>query len=170
MPNEEADETNMINEVTGDILLTEADVIAHGVAPNDSFDHDLALSLRKQWPAMYKDFRHYCKVSHPKEGSLWTWATVDHKRIVNLFTQHGDYSGAGKPGKAETKYINSALRELRHLIETEHFGSIALPKIGTGVGGLDWEEVKPLIEKHLGDLNIPIYIYTTYHSGQKATE
>lgn len=160
----------MLKEVTGDILLTDADVIVHGVAPNDHFDHDLSLSLKEQWPAMYKDFRHFCKVSHPKEGSLWTWATVNNKRIVNLFTQSGDYSGSGKPGKAELKYINHALREFKALAKEEHFNSLAMPKIGTGVGGLDWEEVEPLIIKHLGDLDIPIYIYTTYHSGLKAQE
>lgn len=160
----------MLKEVSGDILLTEADVIIHGVAPNDHFDHDLSLSLKEQWPAIYKDFRHFCKVSHPKEGSLWTWATVGNKRVVNLFTQSGDYSGAGKPGKAQPKFINSALREPKVLAVAENFRSLAMPKIGTGVGGMDWSDVEPLIIKHLDDLNIPIYVYTTFHSGEKAQE
>jgi hypothetical protein len=42
--------------------------------------------------------------------------------------------------------------------------------LATGVGGLSWEEVYPLIQQHLGELNIPIYIYTTYHKGQVAPE
>jgi hypothetical protein len=45
-----------------------------------------------------------------------------------------------------------------------------LPRLATGVGGLAWEEVKPLIEQHLGSLDVPIMVYTTYHAGQKATE
>ena len=48
-----------LKEVAGDILLTKADMVAHGVAPNDGYANGLALSLRQQWPAMYKDFRHY---------------------------------------------------------------------------------------------------------------
>ena len=56
----------MIQYVSGDILLTEAEGIAHGVAPNDDFKQGLALSLRERWPAMYKDFRHFCHTQHPK--------------------------------------------------------------------------------------------------------
>jgi len=62
----------MLKEVTGDILLTKAVAVAHGVAPNDNFASGLALSLREHWPAMYKDFRHYCQTVTPKPGELWT--------------------------------------------------------------------------------------------------
>ena len=41
----------MIKEVHGDILLTSAQAIAHGVAPNDHFDRGLALSLRENYPS-----------------------------------------------------------------------------------------------------------------------
>jgi hypothetical protein len=47
----------MLREVAGDILLTKAEALAHGVAPNDNFANGLALALRERWPAMYKDFR-----------------------------------------------------------------------------------------------------------------
>jgi hypothetical protein len=36
--------------------------------------------------------------------------------------------------------------------------------------GLDWEEVKPLLDKHLGDLGSPVYIYVTYQKGVKTDE
>ena len=36
--------------------------------------------------------------------------------------------------------------------------------------GLKWDEVKPLIEKQLGELRIPVYVYTTYQKGVKANE
>ncbi len=58
----------MIQEVSGDILLSSAQAIAHGVAPNDHFDSGLALALREKWPAMAKDFRHFAHQSHPKPG------------------------------------------------------------------------------------------------------
>ncbi len=63
----------MIHEVQGDILLSKAQVIVHGVAPNDHFDNGLALSLRERWPAMVKEFRHYCQTTHPKVGGGWLW-------------------------------------------------------------------------------------------------
>ena len=58
----------MITRVRGDILLSDAQAIAHGVAPHDHFNQGLALSLRKRHPAMAKDFRHYCHQQNPKAG------------------------------------------------------------------------------------------------------
>ncbi len=160
----------MISEVAGDILLTQAQAIAHGVAPNDPFQSGLAHQLRERWPAMYKDFRHYCQTQHPKPGELWAWMSADGKRIINLFTQEAAYDHGAKPGKASVQHIGHALRALRRLAESERFSSVALPRLATGVGGLAWSEVAPLLRQHLDDLGVPVIVYTTYHAGQKATE
>lgn len=161
-------ESKMIHEVEGDILLTTAEAIAHGVAPADPFHHGLALSLRERWPAMTKDFRHWSHGSHPKPGEAWLWSGVDG-RIVCLLTQ--DEAGhGGHPGKATLPNVNHALKALRKIIEDEGLRSIALPRLATGVGGLDWAEVRPLLDHHLSGLDADIYVYTTFHSGVKANE
>ena len=159
----------MIYEVEGDILLSKAALIAHGVAPGDHFNHGLALALRENWPSLAKDCRHYCQTAHPKAGTLFMWHG-HHVHIASLFTQEAAYDHGSKPGVAHTEYVNHALRELRKEIEREKYSSLALPKIATGVGRLKWEDVLPLVEKNLGDLSIPIYIYTTYHKGMAANE
>lgn len=160
----------MIRYVSGDILLSNAQAIAHGVAPNDDFGQGLAHALRDNMPAMYKDFRHFCHTAHPKSGSLWTWGGAEGPRIVALFTQDGDYGHGGKPGKATTAHVNHALKELAKEVRREGWTSLALPRLATGVGGLDWQDVKPLLEHHLGDLGIPVVVYDTYHPGQSADE
>ncbi len=161
----------MLKEVQGDILLSGAKTIVHGVAPNDPFSQGLALALREKAPALYKDFRHYCQSQHPAPGSLWTWAGADGVRIVNLFTQQAvEGHHGGKPGRASVSNVAHALKALRQLADKEDLQSIALPKLATGVGGLSWDEVNPLITQHLGDLKIPVYVYTVYHAGQKASE
>ena len=45
-----------------------------------------------------------------------------------------------------------------------------MPRLATGVVGLEWGDVEPLIEKHLGDLEIPVIIYETYDKDKKAAE
>lgn len=160
----------MIHEVEGDILLTKAQAIAHGVAPNDHFDHGLALALRENWPALAKDFRHYSHQTHPKPGEIWTWGGVGGVRIYNLMTQDGEIGHGTKPGKASDATVNHCLKRLRHELEKGEVKSLAIPKLATGVGGMTWDHVKPLIHQHLGDLPIPIYVYTTYHKGQAANE
>ena len=160
----------MIHHVSGDILLSKAKALAHGIAPNDPFSSGLALSLRQHWPAMYKDFRHFCQTNHPKTGTAWIWSGANGQTIVNLLTQEAAYGQGGKPGKATLENVNHALRELRRLIETEKFISLALPRLATGVGGLDWKDVEPLIARHLGDLPVTVHIYTTYQIGVAAPE
>ena len=160
----------MIREVHGDILLSSAQAIAHGVSPNDNFGQGLALSLRERWPAMYKDFRHYCHTAHPKTGELWVWAGADGKRIVNLMTQEAAYGHGERPGEATVPNVNHALRALARLIEAEQITSIALPRLATGVGRLQWEQGRPLIDEHLGALPASVYLYTLYEKGVHASE
>jgi len=163
----------MIHEVSGDILLSSAQAVAHGVAPNDPFHSGLALALREKWPAMYKDFRHYCQTSHPKAGTMWAWAGVGEHgpmRIVALLTQEGGYDHGAKPGPASVSNINHALKDLHAWVESEKIQSLAVPKLCTGVGGMAWEAVSPLIRQHFGTVKIPVYVYSTYHKGMKATE
>lgn len=164
----------MIREVAGDILLSQSDAIAHGVAPFDHFNHGLALSLRERFPAMAKDFRHYCQQSHPKPGEVWFWGGADNDggsaRIINLLTQEPSEGASGIPGKASLHNVNHALKLLAGLIAREKLASIALPRLATGVGGLLWADVLPLIETHLGALDATVIIYTSYQKGVRANE
>jgi O-acetyl-ADP-ribose deacetylase (regulator of RNase III) len=98
------------------------------------------------------------------------WGGAEGARIINLFTQEASYDHGAKPGKATVEHVNHALRELHKFMETEKFTSLALPCLATGVGGLDWEEVSPLINKHLDSLNVPIYVYVSYQKGIAAKE
>ena len=160
----------MIHKVQGDILLSGASAIAHGVAANDPMDQGLARQLREQWPAMHKDFHHWCHQQHPKPGAAWMWGGVGGVRIVNLLTQEGGYGHGSKPGRATGSNVRHALRALKKMAGREGFDSVALPRLATGVGGLEWNDVAPILDAELGDLGIPVYVYTTYSAGQKADE
>ena len=159
----------MIHDVAGGILLTNAEAIAHGVSPNDHFDAGLALDLRELWPSMAKDYRHCARQSHPKPRELWTYRNVEGRTVFNLLTQEGDHASSSS-GRATTANVNHALRRLRHEVETSGVKSLALPKLATGTGGLSWDVVRPLIDHHLGDLPIPVFVYSTFHKGQQAVE
>jgi O-acetyl-ADP-ribose deacetylase (regulator of RNase III) len=163
----------MIHEVSGDILKSRAPVIAHGVAPNDNFHTGLALQLRERFPAMYKDFRHYCQSTHVKPGELWAWSGVGPDgpiQIVALLTQDGGYEQGNKPGRARADSVNHALKNLHKWIEQEKPAAVALPRLATGVGGMDWKDVSPMIKQHLGTLKVPVLVYAEYHKGVEAKE
>lgn len=162
----------MIKEVSGDILLSKAQAIAHGVAPHDHFENGLALSLRQDYPSMVKDFRHWCHQTNPKPGGAWIWSGADGVRVINLLTQEPStaHNHSGHPGPATLQHVNHALRELKQIVEKEELKSVAIPRLATGVGGLDWKDVKPLIQNTFGDSNTTVYVYATFVKGQAAEE
>ncbi|MFO0705803.1 MAG: macro domain-containing protein [Nitrospira sp.] len=160
----------MIKEVTGDLLLSKAAAIAHGIAPHDDFKQGLALSLREHWPGMYKDFRHYCQTYNPKPGTLWSWKGPGSPVIINLFTQEPAEGHQGKPGKATIPYLNHVLQALKKEVQAQQVTSLALPRLATGVGGLSWDDVKPLLDATLKDIGMPVYVYTTFKKGVAASE
>ena len=137
----------MIRYASGDLLLSGAKAIAHGVAPNDPFNQGLAHALRERLPAMYKDFRHYCHTQHPKAGELWVWGGVDGLRVACLFTQEAAGAHGSNPGNATLGNVNHALKALAAECRREQWPSLALPRLATGVGGLEWAQVKPLVDR-----------------------
>lgn len=160
----------MIQQVSGDILLSKAQVIAHGVAPKDPMNQGLARSLHEKYPAMHKDYHHWCAQQHAQPGEAWMWGSTNGLRIVNLLTQEGSNGHAAHPGRATLKHVRDSLKALAKMAKKEGFGSIALPRLATGVGGLEWKDVLPVIEEQLGGLGIPVVIYSEYHAGQPAQE
>lgn len=85
------------------------------------------------------------------------------------------YSGTccqsrSQPGPAAIENVNHCLKALCKAIESEKFKSGALPRLATGVSGLDWKDIKPPIDKHLGDLSFPEYVYATYQPGVQPKE
>ncbi len=159
----------MIHFVTGDILLTKAQIIAHGVAPGDHFNQGLALALRERFPNMAKDFRHYCHQSSPESGEAWFWASPE-KLIINLMTQQKAENENAHPGKATLSNVDHALKAARKIIEKEGLASIALPRLATGVGGLAWDDVKALIKKNFEAADIAVFVYEKYAKDVVAQE
>lgn len=61
--------------------------------------------------------------------------------------------------RSELAWIEDGLYDLNQLIPNLLIKSLALPALGCGLGGLPWKDVKPLIEKYLGGLKIPVRVY-----------
>lgn len=160
----------MIEFVTGDILKSKAQALAHGVAPSDHFNQGLALALREQWPSLYKDFRHYCYTQKAEEGALWAWKGAGGPVIFNLFTQKSSETADGTPGSSSETYINNCLKNLTKEIKEQKIKSIAIPRLATGVGRMSWDVVKPLILKHFEGIDTKVFVYEKYQKGLQAQE
>lgn len=108
----------------------------------------IALMFKTRFPENMRAYAAACKKGEVKTGKMFVTETYGStpRWIVNFPTkQHWK-------DKSQMQWIIDGLVDLRAFIEDNEVGSIALPALGAGNGGLDWEEVKPFIEAALGDL------------------
>jgi O-acetyl-ADP-ribose deacetylase (regulator of RNase III) len=160
----------MIKEIHGDILLSKAEAIAHSVAPMDHFDSGLALKLREDYPSMVKDFRHWCQVFHPKLGEIFLWQSAEKKKVFSMLLQEQSAHAGGHPGAASLSSVRHGLKNLAKQLEKYEVKSLALPRITTGVGGMKWDEVYPLIKEHLDGLETEVMVYTVFQKEVQGEE
>jgi O-acetyl-ADP-ribose deacetylase (regulator of RNase III) len=161
----------MIYHVEGDILLSKAHVIAQGVSANDRMNHGLAKTLHEHFPPMHKAFHQWCHQHHPKTGEIWVWDALKNRLIVNLIIKEGGYNNTTNSHlKVDIHSIRHALHALKKRVAKDKFTSIALPRLATSAGELEWSEVLPVIEHELAELEIPVYLYSSYVPHQQAIE
>lgn len=136
----------MIKYVSGDLLQSTARYIAQGVAEGnqEGLGTGLALKISRKWPAAQTAFKKFARSGRFRGGDIWVAEpTTDHPGIIYLATQPDMYH-------ATMPYLRRSLKKLAKFADDCEIDSIALPKIGAGLGKLSWiEDVKPLFEEFL---------------------
>ncbi len=149
----------MISYVKGNIFESPAQVITNTVNTVGVMGKGIALEYKNRYPKMFEEYKKLCKAGGFKPGNLALWK--DEDRWILLFPTKEDWR---KPSKIE--YIESGLKKFSKNWDKYNIDSIAFPKLGCGNGGLNWNEVKPLMEKYLRKLPINIYIYVDNYEEQ----
>jgi O-acetyl-ADP-ribose deacetylase (regulator of RNase III) len=141
---------------TGNLLEAEAEALVNTVNTVGVMGKGIALMFKEKFPENYRLYEAACKAGEVKVGHVTATERSDMygpKWIVNFPTkQHWR-----NPSKLE--WIAAGLRDLRRFILTHKVQSIAIPPLGAGNGGLNWNAVKPLIEEALGDLPMDVIVY-----------
>lgn len=149
----------MIDFVKGDLLQTTAEWIAQGVAEGnqEGLGTGLVLKISKKWPKIQRAFKRYCRQGKFRGGSIWIHPGVDGSPgLVYMATQANMYC-------ANMPYLRKSLRRLRMWADNNSVGSVALPKIGAGLGKLSWmEEVRPLLIEILSASDTRFIVYETF--------
>ncbi len=139
----------VIETGTGNLLDAEAEALVNTVNCVGVMGKGVALMFREAFPENYRSYRAACKAGDLRPGGLFVHRTNDlvgPRLIVNFATK--DHWR----GKSRMEWIESGLSELAALVRGEGIRSVALPPLGAGNGGLDWNEVRPRIDQHLGGL------------------
>lgn len=144
----------MIHYVKGDLFDTPNDIIAHGVNCRGAFGSGVAKLVATKYPKA----RFYYLDKHEDDGwhlgDIQTVMQWDGKCVVNCATQD-DY-GFAEGLYANYDAIRLSLSRLKDFAKQRNY-SIAIPKIGAGLAGGDWNIIENIIKEVFSDYDITIY-------------
>lgn len=146
----------MIELGSGNLLASEAEALVNTVNTVGVMGKGVALQFKQAFPDNYKAYRAACKDGRVELGRMFVWDSGRlglQRYIINFPTK--------KHWRAKSRLadIQTGLDDLVRIINELDIQSIALPALGCGNGGLDWDEVLPLIEDKLGTLPVHATIY-----------
>ena len=120
-----------------------------------SYGEGLALQFKGKFPDYFKDYKYRCTKDSVKLGRVTHYCLDkdNNKWLVSFPTKYHWRD------KSEISSIKSGLSGLRNFCVNFRVISVAIPKLGCGLGGLDWNDVKPLVEEVFGDVTFDVYIY-----------
>lgn len=141
---------------TGDLFAAGTDALVNTVNCVGIMGRGVALQFKKAYPANFRAYEAACRVGDVQPGRMFVFETGKFapRFIINFPTKRH------WRGKSRIEDIESGLVALAQEIRARNIRSIALPPLGSGLGGLDWNDVRPLIEtalRDIPDLNVIIY-------------
>ncbi len=147
----------MIKYTTGNIIEADTEALVNTVNTVGVMGKGIALAFKKAFPSNYKIYRQACEDKEFNIGDLLITDTgqLTPKYVVNFPTKKH------WRGKSKIEFVEIGMQELVKEINLKQIKSIAIPPLGCGNGGLNWEVVKPIILKNLETLTnkVEVIIY-----------
>lgn len=112
----------------------------------------LAAAFKERYPQMFHEYKSICSDGKLSPGQSWLWKGPD-QWVLNFATK----KHWRNPSKLE--YVRNGLDEFRRKYADLGIREVAFPRLGCGNGGLDWEQVRPLMVEKLQGLPISVYIH-----------
>ncbi len=139
----------MIEITRGNILKADAEALVNTVNCVGHMGKGIALQFKKAYPPNDEAYRKACNAKEVKPGRMFVYETgslLNPKYIINFPTKrHWRGPSRMEDVKAGLKALNKEVRE-------RGIKTIAIPPLGCGLGGLDWNEVRPRIEQAFAEL------------------
>ena len=154
----------MIEYKRGNIFLSDADALVNTVNCEGHMGKGLAFQFKKNYPEMEKDYKRICELGELKPGKLHFFEE-NNKLIINFPTKNKWRA------KSKIEYIEEGLIALKDELIQRNIKSIAIPPLGSGNGGLTWNEVKQSIENQLNEISakVKIEVYEPAASVEETT-
>jgi len=139
----------MIRFKTGDILQEDAEALVNTVNCVGVMGRGVALQFKNAFPENFKAYAAACKRGEVEPGRMFVYETgqlTNPRYIINFPTKRH------WRGRSRMEDIEAGLDALVAEIRSRDIRSVALPPLGSGLGGLDWNAVRKRIENRLSVL------------------
>lgn len=141
----------------GDILKADTEALVNTVNCVGVMGRGIALQFRKKFPDNYRAYKIACKSKKIQPGKVFVFnrqSMFNPKYIINFPTK------IHWRNNSRLEHIKEGLKSLVKEIKIRNIHSVAIPPLGCGLGGLNWKNVKPEIEKaFLGVSDVEVYLY-----------
>jgi O-acetyl-ADP-ribose deacetylase (regulator of RNase III) len=153
----------MIHFTTGNLLDSDAEALVNTVNTVGVMGKGIALMFKEAFPENFRAYAEACKAGGVEVGHMFVTernGAMGPRWIINFPTKkHWIH-----PSKMS--WITDGLEDLKRVIDEKRIRSIAIPRLGSGNGGLDWGDVRQAIERALeGIEGVDVIVYEpTSHS------
>lgn len=140
----------LITEIIGDVFEQEAPAMAHGVNVDGKMGAGVAAGVRARYPEMYEIYREHCKKKRLRPGMVYPYKAASGLWVYNLATQD-------RPGRnSRVEWVAESVSKMAAHAQSHGLGSVATVRLGCGIGGLDWDDVLPVLESLDNDLELVV--------------
>ncbi|MFF5177651.1 macro domain-containing protein [Micromonospora sp. NPDC000316] len=139
----------MIVIAHGNLLTADVEALVNTVNTVGVMGKGIALQFKRAYPANYAAYRAACAAKEVQLGRMFLFdsALLGPRRYVINFPTKGHWRTSSRVSD-----IQAGLNDLVRVIRERGISSVAVPALGCGNGGLDWDEVRPLIERSFAAL------------------
>ena len=138
----------------GDIFKSKCEALVNPVNIKGIMGKGLALAFKTKYPAHFENYKRACQNGEMTTDKVLAYQEKNGPMIICLATKDDGRDSS------KIEYVSAGLDDLVKQIKTLGIRSVAIPKLGCGLGGLDWNKVRPLIVEKMSSLdgiNVEIY-------------
>ena len=147
----------------GNLLRADTEAVVNTVNCVGFMGRGIAAQFKRSYPENFKAYEAACKRREVMPGRMLVFETgqlTNPRFIVNFPTKRH------WRGKSRIEDIDSGLLALVSEVKQRGIKSIAIPPLGCGLGGLDWKDVRPLIERAFASVHgVRVLVYEPNEDG-----
>lgn len=122
----------------------------------------LARQFKNKFPENHRRYKDACDRGDLRPGAIHVFETGLRTRDPDVIINFPTKDHFRDP--SQMVFLERGLATLREYLSNSDHRSVAVPKLGCGLGGLDWSTVEPLVRSALDGLGTRVIILSLISS------